>query len=192
MTVTDAKPVTLPTAAVMEFGNAPGLAAAVKKPPWVMVPAAPCAVHVKPVGTTLLNASRASAVNCWVPFAITVAVDGVTVTDSTGPGVTLTDAKAVSPFASARTVLGKVPAVVPAVKTPVEVMVPPPATTLHVGVTCTVAPPESRPLAENAAVAPACSWVAVGIMISCESAPIMMVTVAVPETEPTVAVTAAE
>ena len=80
-------------------------------------------------------------------------------------------AKADSPLASAFTVLAKVPAAVPAVKTPAALMVPPPAFTLHTGVTATALPFASRPVAAKATVPPASTVAAAGATVSCESAP---------------------
>ncbi len=74
---------------------------------------------------------------------------------------------------------------------PEPLIEPPPLTTLHVGVTGTCAPLLSRPTTENAAVAPACTIARAGMTTSVESAPGWIVTVALPETAPEVAVTAA-
>src|SRR5687767_3912590 len=87
----------------------------------------------------------------------------------------------------ARMVLVKVPEVVPAVNRPLELMVPPPLTTLQVTVTGTVLPAESLPVAVNCWV-PLMGRVAeVGDTSMLARLPDCTVTVAKPETVPLVA-----
>src|SRR4051812_5832587 len=107
---------------------------AVKSPPAGMVPAFRVELQVTQAGTALPNASRPTALNCCVAPGSSIAEVGVSSSCESGPAETVTVANAVTPFDSARTVLAKVPVVVPALNTPAGEMVPPPETTLHVGV----------------------------------------------------------
>jgi hypothetical protein len=95
-----------------------------------------------------------------------VAGFGVTVIVASGPAVTMTVANDVTPLHVTDTVLVNVPAVVPAVKSPACVIVPPPATTDHVGVTLRTAPFEALATAVNCCV-PLTGMVAVvGVSVS--------------------------
>ena len=68
---------------------------------------------------------------------------------ASAPGVTVTVLAELTDPVEATTVLTKVPALSPAVKTPSAVIVPPPFTTDHVGVTAIVWPFASVTVAEN-------------------------------------------
>jgi hypothetical protein len=91
---------------------------------------------------------------------------GVTVIVATGPAVTMTVAKAVMPLHVTETVLVNVPGVVPAVKSPVWSIVPPPATTDHVGVTLRTLPFDAFATAVNCCVPFMGSVVVVGVTVS--------------------------
>lgn len=87
----------------------------------------------------------------------------------------------------ARTVLVKVPEFAPAVKSPLPLIVPPFATTAQVGVIATVLLPASRPTAVYCCVPFGDSTTRLGVMTMVESAPAVIVAVAVPEMAPLVA-----
>jgi hypothetical protein len=91
---------------------------------------------------------------------------GVTVIVATGPAVTMTVAKAVMPLHVTETVLVNVPGAVPVVKSPVCVIVPPPATTAYVGVTLRTLPFEALATVVNCCVPFMGSVVVVGVSVS--------------------------
>ena len=86
-------------------------------------------------------------------------------------------------------VTGNAPGVVPAVRKPVLLMLPPPAATDHVGVIGTTLFPASRPTATNCCV-PLMASVTSGVTVMLASGPATIVAVADALREPTVAVTA--
>src|ERR1035437_5827646 len=87
------------------------------------------------------------------------------------------------------TVLVNVPGVVPAVNTPVELIVPPLATTDQVGVIATTLPLASLPMAVNCCVRLTFSETGFGVTVIVASAPTATFTVAKPEMPPLVACT---
>jgi hypothetical protein len=91
---------------------------------------------------------------------------GVTVIVATGPAVTMTVAKEVTPLHVTETVFVNVPGAVPAVNSPVCVIVPPPATTDHVGVTLRTLPFDALATAVNCCVPLMGSVVVVGVSVS--------------------------
>src|SRR5512133_430837 len=72
---------------------------------------------------------------------------------------------------------------------PVGAMLPPPATTDHVGVNCTTLPPASRPTAVNCCVDATASVTGVGTTVIVASGPAVTVMEAWPEMAPTDATT---
>ena len=171
--------------------NVPSVAPAVKSPvPALIVPPPACTDQTGVIVTMLLPASRATATNCCVPSTAVVSGFGVTVMVATAPAMTVTVALPKMVPLVARTVFGKTPVVLPAVKRPVvALMVPPAATTDQVGVTGTMLLAASRPVATNCCVAPM-TRVGFGVTTIDASAPAVMVTSALPERLPTVATTA--
>jgi hypothetical protein len=96
-----------------------------------------------------------------------VAGFGVTVIVAAAPGVIMTVAKEVTPLHVTATVFVYVPAVVPAVNNPVDEIVPPPATTLHVGfVPVMVLPFPSFVTTVNCCVPPGASVAEAGATVS--------------------------
>jgi hypothetical protein len=105
-------------------------------------------------------------------------------------GVTVTVAVPETVPLEACTVFGNVPVAVPAVNKPVVLlMVPPPATTDHVGVMATGLPEASFPAAVNCRVVPLVTKAGFGVTTIEANGPAMTVTVAVPVTPPLLAVT---
>ena len=90
---------------------------------------------------------------------------GVMVMVASAPVVTETEANPETPPLDAWTVLAKVPADAPAVKTPDALIVPPPATTDHVGVPeiVTALPRASCPVTMNCCVVPAATAFGFGV-----------------------------
>jgi hypothetical protein len=82
-------------------------------------------------------------------------VPGVTLIVASAPAVTVTEFVAETEPTATFTVFEYVAALSPAVKRPLELMVPPPCTTVHVGVTESVFPLASFTTAENCIVPPA-------------------------------------
>jgi hypothetical protein len=126
MTVTVAVPKIVPLVALTLLGNVPVVFPAVKRPVVAtMVPGGLTVDQVGVIATTLPFASFPTAVNCCVAPMSNVGF-GVTVIVASGPAVTMTVAVAVTLLQVTDTVI--VPAVVPAVNSPVLVIVPPPET----------------------------------------------------------------
>ena len=75
----------------------------------------------------------------------------------------------------------------PAVNTPVELTVPPPFTTVQVGVNCTTLPDASLPTATNCCGAPTASVAGLGVTVMVATGPTVTITVAVAEMDPLVA-----
>lgn|GEM_PF-7050495 len=140
------------------------------------------------MATTLPPASLPTAVNvCTAPWP-SVTGFGVTVIEASGPGVTMTVAEPESPPAVAVTLLAKVPAVFPAVKSPVPaLMVPGGFVVDQAGVIGTTLPPASFPTAVNCCWAPTASVAGFGVTVMLASGPAVTMTVAVPEIAPEVA-----
>src|SRR6185503_4224441 len=103
------------------------------------------------------------------------------------PGVTITVATPDSVPLVACTVPLNVPAVAPAVKFPLELMLPPPFTTDQTGVIGVTLPPTSLPTAVNCCVPLIRTDPGVGDTVIVAGAPAVTVTVPAPETPPTVA-----
>jgi hypothetical protein len=93
---------------------------------------------------------------------------GVTTIVASGPGVTMTVAVPVTPLHVTVTVFVKVPATVPAVKTPVEeLIVPPPLATDQVSPsTLTAFPSSSVPVTVNCCVPPMARVADAGVTVS--------------------------
>jgi hypothetical protein len=87
------------------------------------------------------------------------------------------------------TVFEKVPVAVPAVNRPVLLIVPPPATTAHVGVMPTILPYASLPVAVNCLFVRAGTLAGFGVTVILASGPAFTTTVAVPDTPPLLALT---
>src|SRR5438309_1480327 len=134
--------------------------------------------QVGAMATTLPFASLPAAENCCVAVTGSVTGFGVTTTDASAPGSTVTVAVPLSPRLLAWTELAKVPAVVPAVNRPEPLMAPPLATTDHVGVNCTTFPDASLPTAVYCCVPPMASVCGVGVTVMVASGPTVTVTVA--------------
>jgi hypothetical protein len=181
------------TVPVTAPGKSPLTTPAVKSPVASMVPASGSTAHATAWPETgLPNESAAAAVKrCCAPES-SVGWLGEMLTDTTGPAVTTTVAVAVRPCAAASTVSTYVPGVAPAVKMPVDGSIdPPPWMSVQTGVTATVLPFTSVPVAWKATVPPARVDAVGGLTLSCDSAAWLMVTSAVPVTAPTLATTAA-
>src|SRR4051812_29263083 len=103
----------------------------------IVPPPAQSIDHTGVIGTTLPCASVPTAVNCCVAPTTTVGLGGETVIVVSAPGSTTTVARPlIEPHPEptrAITVFVNVPADVPAVKTPLVSIVPPPPITIHVG-----------------------------------------------------------
>jgi hypothetical protein len=129
-----AVPKMVPLVARTVLANVPATVPAVKSPLLaLMVPPPFVTDQTGVIVTTLLLASRPTAVYCWVPLIGIVPGLGVTVIVASGPAVTMIVAEADTPLHVTTTVLVNVPAVVPAVNNPVCVIVPPPAATDQTG-----------------------------------------------------------
>src|SRR5436309_14570422 len=89
--------------------------------------------HVGLNGTTFPPASLPTATNCRVVVTARVTGFGVRTMEASAPGVTVIEARPEIPPTVARTVLANEPATRPAENTPLELIVPPFATTDHVG-----------------------------------------------------------
>jgi hypothetical protein len=149
--VTEALPATDVLVAVTVCANEPAAVPAVNRPLVSIVPPAAATDHTRlGSATTLPCASFPTAVNCCVPPVVRVIVAGVTAMVASEPTVTVTDepAEDTEPIA-ATTVLANVPALSPAVKRPLELIVPPPCATDHVTVRTIVFPFESFTVAVN-------------------------------------------
>src|ERR1019366_9773179 len=103
-----------------------------------------------------------TATNCCVPVTASVTGVGVTAMVASFPGITVIDGFAEMLPTDATTVLANNPGREPAVNSPVPLMVPPPAATVHVGAMETMRPSASYPTAVICCVAPATS-VAFGV-----------------------------
>src|ERR1051325_11106849 len=175
--MTVAVPETAPLMAFTVFVNVPANGPAVKRPvdPLIVPPPA-TTDQTGAIGKTLPAASRPTAVNCCVALTSIAAGFGVTVIvvspapppppPPPPPPVTVTVTVAVPDTLPlvAFTVPVNVPAVTPAVKTPVEaLMVPPPLTTDQTGVMANASPAPSVPMATNCCVVPAASDTGVGV-----------------------------
>jgi hypothetical protein len=172
VTIAVAVPKIVPLVALTVLVNVPTAPPAVKGAVSPVVPAGmvpPPAVtdHVGVNGEMMLPLpSLPTAVYVIVVLIGSVPGFGVTVIVATGPAVTITVAKAVMPLHVTETVLLNVPGVVPAVKSPVCVIVPPPATTDHVGVTLRTFPLDALATAVNCCVPFMGSVVVVGATVS--------------------------
>jgi len=135
MTVTVAVPKIEPLVARTLLANVPVVFPAVKRPEVaLMVPGGLTVDQTSGLSVTTLPApSLPTAVNCCVAPTSSVGF-GVTVIVASGPTVTMTVAVADIPLQVTTTVFVYVPGTVPAVKSPVWVIVPPPDATDHVGV----------------------------------------------------------
>src|ERR1700720_251129 len=139
VTIAVAVPKIVPLVALTVLVNVPTAPPAVKGAVSPVVPAGmvpPPAVtdHVGANGEmTLPLASLPTAVYVIVVLMGSVPGFGVTVIVASAPGVTMTVAGPEPPFPVPDTVLVNVPAVVPAVNSPVLVIVPPPAVTAQMG-----------------------------------------------------------
>ena len=113
---------------------------------------------------------------CSAPIASDTGV-GVTVTDSSGPGGTVTVAVAEIEPLDTRTVFVNVPATAAAVKSPVlGSIVPPLATTDHAGVKATTLPCASLPTAVNCCVARMATVAGDGVIVIVASGPVVTIT----------------
>src|SRR5579872_1708436 len=143
-------------------------------PPVLMVPPELTTAQTGVIATTLPEASRPTAVNCCVPFCGMMIGAGVTLmvaSAPTVPVVTVIVARPVIVPTVATTVLVYTPGVAPAVNNPVALIVPPPATTDHVGEMLTAAPFASVPVATICTV-PEGASVALGVTVIVASAPV--------------------
>ena len=141
VTIAVAVPKIVPLVARTVLVNVPVTAPAVKRPePALMAPPPAVTDQTGVIATTLPFASRPTAVYCRVVLMGIVPGFGVTVIVARTPGVTMIVIGTVTPLQVTDTVLVNVPATVPAVNNPVDVIVPPPATTDHVGVTLRTLP----------------------------------------------------
>jgi hypothetical protein len=158
VTIAVAVPKIVPLVALTVFVNVPTAPPAVNG---AVSPVVPAGMVPPPAVTDQVGAngeimlplpSLPTAVYVIVVLIGNVPGFGVTVIVASGPAVTMTVAKAVMPLHVTETVLVNVPATVPAVKSPVCVIVPPPATTAHVGVTLRTAPFDALATAVNCCV----------------------------------------
>src|ERR1035437_3697316 len=136
-------------------------------------------------------ASLPTAVKVCVPPVARVLVLGLTVIDASAPTPTLTVAKPEMPPLVACTVLVYVPDTVPAVKTPVPLLMLPAVafTTDQAGTITTMFPFTSLPTAVKVCVPPVARLLVLGLTVIDASAPTPTVTVAKPEMPPLVACT---
>jgi hypothetical protein len=140
VTITDVTPTTEETNAATELVNVAAVEPAVKSPVLASIvpPPAPIIAHDGVIAMTLPCVSVPTAVNCCVAPSTTLGLLGEMVTFVSAPGKTVIDARPeVEPHPDpcrATTVFVNVPATVPAVKTPLLSIEPPPETTNHVGV----------------------------------------------------------
>jgi hypothetical protein len=133
MTVTVAVPKIVPLVALTLLGNVPVVLPAVKRPEAAtIVPGGLTVVQTGVIATTLPFASWPTAVNCCVAPMSSVGF-GVTVIVVSGPAVMMTVAEAVTPLQVTDTLFVNVPAVGPAVYSPVLVIVPPPPLAAQMG-----------------------------------------------------------
>jgi hypothetical protein len=169
VTIAVAVPKIVPLVALTVLGNVPTAPPAVKGAVSPVVPAGmvPPPAVTDQVGTNgeimLPLPSLPTAVYVIVVLMGSVPGFGVTVIVATGPAVTMTVANDVTPLQVTDTVLVNVPAVVPAVNKPVCVIVPPPATTDHVGVTSRTFPFDAVATAVNCCVPPTDMVAVVGV-----------------------------
>ena len=147
-------PETVPLVARTVLVKVPAALPAVKRPLALIVPPLATTDQTGVNATMLLPASRPTAVNCRVPLLARTTVFGETVTDATAPAPIDTEEVPEMVPLVARTVLVKVEATLPAVKRPVLLIVPPAATTDHVGVIATTLLNASYPTAVNCCVPP--------------------------------------
>src|SRR6202040_1535547 len=139
VTIAVAVPKIVPLVALTVLANVPTAPPAVKGAVSPVVPAGvvppPALNHHGGANgeMTLPLASLPTAVYVIVVLIGSVPGFGVTVIVASAPGVTMTVAVAVTPLQVTDTVLVNVPAVVPAVNSPVLVIVPPPAVTAQMG-----------------------------------------------------------
>src|ERR1043166_5315719 len=143
VTATVAVPERRPLVAWTVFAKVPGPVAAVNSPVLVMAPPPATTGPAGAMATTLPPASAPTALDGWVRVMGRVAGVGVRVMVANGPVVTVTVAVPERRPLVAWTVFAKVPGPVAAVNSPVLVMAPPPATTVHVGAMATTLPPAS-------------------------------------------------
>src|ERR1035437_1756891 len=166
---------------------------AVKSPvPLLMLPAVAFTTdQTGTITTTLPFASLPTAVKVCVPPGERLLGFGLTVIDATGPTATFTVAKPETPALVACTVLRYGPDTVPAVKSPVPLLMLPAVafTTDQVGVNWTMLPTASLPTAMNCCVLVAASVTGVGVTTIVAKTPALTVIDAFPEMLPTEATT---
>src|ERR1019366_6802476 len=175
------------------LGYAPDTVPAVKTPvPVLMMPAVEFRTDQDGTITTMFPfTSLPTAVKVCVPPVERLLVLGLTVIDASAPGVTFTVATPEMPPLVACTVLTYVPGTVPAVKTPVPLLMLPAVafTTDQVGVNWTMLPTASLPTAMNCCVLVAASVTGVGVTTIVAKTPGITVIDAFPEMLPTEATT---
>src|ERR1035437_5202884 len=144
-TFTVAKPAMPVLVACTVLAYVPDTVPAVKTPvPLVMLPAVAFRTDQAGTSTTMFPfASLPTPVNCCVPPVEMLLGFGLTVIDAKAPGITVIDAFAEMLPTEATTVFGNRPVMAPAVKSPVEAIVPPPFATVQVGDTGTTRPSAS-------------------------------------------------
>src|ERR1035437_5007399 len=143
------------------------------------------------IATMFPFASLPTAVNCCVPPVERLLVLGLTVIDASAPTPTFTVAEPAMPLLVACTVFGYVPDTVPAVKTPVPLLMLPAVgfTTDQTGTRPTMFPFTSLPTAVKVCVPPVARLLGFGLTVIVASAPTATFTVAKPEMPPLVACT---
>src|SRR5450759_1468777 len=167
VTMAVAVPKIAPLVARTVLVNVPATAPAVKRPEAALMAPPPAVTdQTGVIATTLPLASRPTAVYCRVVLMGMVPGFGVTVIVASTPGVTMTVAVTVIPLQVTDTVLVNVPATVPAVNSPVWVIVPPPATTDQVGVTARTLPFDALATAVNCCTPPGARGAVVGVTVS--------------------------
>src|ERR1035437_10213903 len=136
-------------------------------------------------------ASLPTAVNCCVPPVERLLGFGLTVIDASAPTATFTVAKPEMAPLVACTVFGYAPDTVPAVKSPVPLLMLPAVafTTDQTGTITTMFPFASLPTAVKVCVPPVARVLAVGVTVTDATAPTATFTVAKPEVPPLVACT---
>ena len=189
ITTTVAEPKVPPTVACTVLVNVPPVGPAVKTPVLaLMVPPLFTTDHTGMMVTVLPLASLPTAVNCCVKPGASVTGFGLTTMLANGPAETMTVAVPLTLPLVALTVLENVPAMLPAVNTPVlGSIVPPPLTTDHTAVMGTALPFASVPMAVNCCDAPVANVTGLGVTRMLASGPVTIVTVALPLIAPLVA-----
>src|ERR1035437_2275942 len=125
------------------------------------------------IATMFPFASLPTAVNCCVPPVERLLVLGLTVIDASAPRPTFTVAEPAMPLLVACTVLAYVPATVPAVKTPVPLLMLPAVAfrTDQAGTITTMFPFTSLPTAVNCCVPPVERLLVLGLTVIDASGP---------------------